>query len=222
MHGIKYSTFINGLKKVNLNLNRKVLADLAAQEPESFKEIVTKKLELVKTNSRMKDYDQLFQSALIDVEKSEDLKNFEEFRVRYFGKNGIISKELKSLSSLSEEDKKKSGKQLNTFKSNFFNSINKKIDLEQQLIDQQLKSEFIDSSLPTRESRDVQAKLHPISFTINEIYSILNEMGLSYEEGPDVENDFYNFTALNIPKNHPARQMHDTFYLESIDKKIMF
>ena len=168
----------------------------------------------------MKDYDQLFQSALIDVEKSEDLKTLEEFRVRYFGKNGIISKELKSLSSLSEEDKKKFGKQLNTFKSNFFNSINKKkIDLEQQLIDQQLKSEFIDSSLPTRESRDVQAKLHPISFTINEIYSILNEMGLSYEEGPDVENDFYNFTALNIPKNHPARQMHDTFYLESIDKK---
>ena len=108
----------------------------------------------------MKDYDQLFQSALIDVEKSEDLKTLEEFRIKYFGKNGIISKELKSLTSLNEEDKKNFGKKLNTFKSNFFSSINKKkTDLEEQLIDQQLKSEFIDSTLPTRESRDVQAKL---------------------------------------------------------------
>ena len=74
----------------------------------------------------MKDYDQLFQSALIDVEKSEDLKTLEEFRVKYFGKNGIISKELKSLSSLTVEDKKNFGKKLNTFKSNFFNIINKK------------------------------------------------------------------------------------------------
>ena len=67
--------------------------------------------------------------------------------------------------------------------------------------------------MPPRENSLYNSKIHPITHTINEIVSILGAMGLTYEEGPDIEDDFHNFTALNIPENHPARQMHDTFYL---------
>ena len=73
----------------------------------------------------------------------------------------------------------------------------------------------IDITLPARDENLLEAKIHPISHTINEIISIFGAMGLKYQEGPDIENDFYNFSALNIPKNHPARQMHDTFYVDS-------
>ena len=69
--------------------------------------------------------------------------------------------------------------------------------------------------MPARENNYFEAKIHPINQTINEIVSILGSMGLTYEEGPDIEDDFHNFSALNIPEDHPARQMHDTFYLNS-------
>ena len=81
------------------------------------------------------------------------------------------------------------------------------------IIDEKLKDENVDISLPPREKSAYDSKIHPITHTINEIVSILGAMGLTYEEGPDIEDDFHNFTALNIPENHPARQMHDTFYL---------
>ena len=70
-------------------------------------------------------------------------------------------------------------------------------------------------SLPAREFNFIEAKIHPISHTTNEVVNILGDMGLTYEEGPDIEDDFHNFSALNIPENHPARQMHDTFYIKN-------
>ncbi len=162
----------------------------------------------------MENYDQLIQSAMVEVDSSNSIESLENIRIKYFGKNGIVSQELKKISKLNDEKKRKIGKELNEFKSTFFKNVElKKVRIRKQEISEQLKKESIDISLPPRSSSFIEAKIHPITQTTNEIVSILGSMGLSYEEGPDVEDDFHNFTALNIPKNHPARQMHDTFYV---------
>ncbi len=166
------------------------------------------------------NYDQLIQSALNEVEKAESSKSLEQIRVKYFGKNGIVTKELKSISLLPVHEKKKLGVKLNNLKKLFFTSIDSrknKIFLKE--VDYELKKDSIDSSLPERNQNVNQAKVHPINQIINEITSILGDLGLVYEEGPDVEDDFHNFSALNIPENHPARQMHDTFYLNDQNKE---
>ena len=159
---------------------------------------------------------QLTRSALNDIDDCNEAENLESVRVKYFGKNGIVTLELKSLSSLSSDEKKKVGQSLNLLKKNFFEKFEiKKKKIESKSINEKLKEENVDTSLPTRELFKLTSKIHPITHTINEIVSILGSMGLSYEEGPDIEDDFHNFTALNIPENHPARQMHDTFYINN-------
>ena len=159
---------------------------------------------------------QLTRSALNDIDDCNEAENLESVRVKYFGKNGIVTLELKSLSSLSSDEKKKVGQSLNLLKKNFFEKFEiKKKEIESKNINEKLKEENVDTSLPTRELFKLTSKIHPITHTINEIVSILGSMGLSYEEGPDIEDDFHNFTALNIPENHPARQMHDTFYINN-------
>ncbi len=159
---------------------------------------------------------QLTRSALNDIDDCNEAENLESVRVKYFGKNGIVTLELKSLSSLSSDEKKKVGQSLNLLKKNFFEKFEiKKKEIESKSINEKLKEENVDTSLPTRELFKLTSKIHPITHTINEIVSIFGSMGLSYEEGPDIEDDFHNFTALNIPENHPARQMHDTFYINN-------
>ena len=163
----------------------------------------------------MSNSDQLIQSVLDEVAACLKLTDLENIRVKYLGKTGLVTEELKNLSNLSIEEKKIQGKALNNIKLKIIESIEtKKEELETHQLDIKLSKEFIDCTLPIRNNSLSEAKIHPITQTINEIVSILGEMGLRYEEGPDVENDFNNFTALNIPKNHPARQMHDTFYLK--------
>ena len=170
----------------------------------------------------MTNYDQLIDLALVELESCETLEILEKVRVKYFGKNGEVTDILKSLSNLSETEKKDVGKKINLFKQNFFQKLEKKkIEIEQIKIEEKLQKEQIDISLPTREEERFDSKIHPITHTVNEIISILGNMGLNYEEGPDIENDFYNFTALNIPKNHPAREMHDTFYIENNSEKLV-
>ena len=163
----------------------------------------------------MSNSDQLIQSVLDEVTACQELTDLENIRVKYLGKTGLVTEELKNLSKLSIEEKKIRGKALNNIKLKTIESIEtKKEELETHHLNIKLSKEFIDCTLPVRNNSSSEAKIHPITQTINEIVSILGEMGLKYEEGPDVENDFNNFTALNIPKNHPARQMHDTFYLK--------
>ena len=160
--------------------------------------------------------DKLIQSALNEVEECSSVECLEGKRVKFFGKNGLITKELKSLSKLPLEQKKDLGEKLNKFKNQFFLIVeHKKSIIESKEINLKLARDFLDSSLPARENNYFEAKIHPINQTINEIVSILGSMGLTYEEGPDIEDDFHNFSALNIPEDHPARQMHDTFYLKS-------
>ena len=124
---------------------------------------------------------------------------------------------MKSLSSLSIDEKKIKGQELNTFKSFFEKEIqNKRNEIKTSSINEKLRKENIDATLPPRNFET--GRLHPISQTTYKIIEIFGNMGFSVKSGPDIETDFNNFTALNIPDHHPAREMQDTFYL---DKKVL-
>ena len=130
-----------------------------------------------------------------------------------FGKNGLISSQFKTLSSLDENKRKQFASELNKIKDELQNIISEKLkELELKKINEKLENEKIDITLPVRPI--VRGKIHPVSQTIDEISSIFSEIGFSVEEGPDIENQYNNFTALNTPDYHPARDMHDTFYLD--------
>ena len=157
-----------------------------------------------------KEISKIFKS----VSSIEDL---EKLRLQYLGKKGFVSLEMKSLASLSIEEKKIKGQELNNFKSFFENELkNKKNEIEKLFFNEKLKKEKIDTSLPPRNFNS--GKIHPISQTIYKVIDIFGSMGFSVKSGPDIETDFNNFTALNIPDHHPAREMQDTFY---IDDKVL-
>jgi len=156
-------------------------------------------------------------NAKIDQIKSKD--ELQILKTEFFGKNGQITSQFKNLGSLSPEKKKKFASELNKLKDSLSNQIEKKhLEIETQEINNKLKDEKIDVTLPIRPFR--QGKIHPVSQVIDEISSIFSEIGFSVAEGPDVETEYNNFTALNTPEDHPARDMHDTFYLQE-DKKIL-
>ena len=158
----------------------------------------------------------VFSEKLKTIKSKLELQNL---KTEFFGKSGEITNQFKKLASLSSEEKKQFASSLNKLKSNLTNLINKKfIEFESQEINKKLKDEKIDISLPIRPF--TQGKIHPVSQVIDEISSIFSEIGFSIAEGPDVETEYNNFTALNTPENHPARDMHDTFYLEE-NKKLL-
>ncbi len=136
-----------------------------------------------------------------------------EIKTELFGKNGLISSKFKTIGSISETERKKFASDLNQVKDELQNLITSKISkIEGKKINEKLEKEKVDITLPERPF--VRGKIHPVSQVIDEISSIFSEIGFSVEEGPDVENEYNNFTALNTPDNHPARDMHDTFYLD--------
>ena len=137
-----------------------------------------------------------------------------------FGKSGIISLEFKNIGQINESEKKKFASDLNEIKNILQHKIESKTNEIQELeINKKLNEEKIDVTLPSRPY--LRGKIHPVSQTIDEISSIFSEIGFSVEEGPDVENEYNNFTALNTPDNHPARDMHDTFYLDKNKQKLL-
>jgi len=150
------------------------------------------------------------------ISKIEKIKNpldLDNIKTEIFGKNGFLTLEFKKLGNLPAEEKKIIALQLNKAKEDLIDFINKKtLDLSNKEIDQKLKNEKIDITLPGRTY--FTGKIHPISQVIDEVTSIFAEIGFSVEEGPDVESEYYNFSALNTPENHPARDMQDTFYLD--------
>ena len=160
----------------------------------------------------------LDKSAILEqIQQASSLDEIERLRIYYLGKKGLISSEMKSLSSLSIEEKKIKGQELNTFKSLFEKEVlSKKNDLENKVLNEKLDKEKIDVTLPPRDFST--GKIHPISQTIYKVIEIFGSMGFSVKSGPDIESDFNNFTALNIPDHHPAREMQDTFY---VDDKVL-
>ncbi len=157
------------------------------------------------------------QIILEELKLISSIDSLEALRIKYLGKKGLLSLEMKSLSSLSIDEKKIKGQELNTFKSFFEKEIqNKRSEIETSSINEKLRKENIDATLPPRNFET--GRLHPISQTTYKIIEIFGNMGFSVKSGPDIETDFNNFTALNIPDHHPAREMQDTFYLE---KKVL-
>jgi phenylalanyl-tRNA synthetase alpha chain len=140
------------------------------------------------------------------------LDQLENLRVEALGKKGEVTNLMKTLGSLSPEERKNAGQSLNQLKDALTEAIEaRKSALQDEALNQRLKTETLDMTLPARP--EPEGRLHPISQTIDEIVAIFGEMGFQVAEGPDIEDDFKNFTALNMPPDHPARQMQDTFYL---------
>jgi len=168
----------------------------------------------------MSDLKKIKEEYLSKLNKSLNLVEINQIKSDLFGKNGLISSQFKKIGSIEETERKKFASDLNLIKDELQVLINSKInEIENANINEKLEKEKIDITLPERPF--VRGKIHPVSQTIDEISSIFSEIGFSVEEGPDVENEHNNFTALNTPDNHPARDMHDTFYLDEKKEKLL-
>lgn len=156
------------------------------------------------------------QEALQRIDSASDLSVLEDIRIAYLGKKGQISHHLQQLGSLPPEERKALGATANAIKERLTDAITtKKQALEAAALQEALAKETVDVTLPVRPC--TVGSLHPISQVIEECVAIFGAMGFEMKEGPDIEDDFHNFTALNVPEHHPARQMQDTFYLQATD-----
>ena len=161
----------------------------------------------------MSDLKNIHKEYTTKLKEKLSLDQINQIKSDLFGKNGLISSQFKTLGSLDENKRKQFASELNKIKDELLITISEKLkELELKKINEKLENEKIDITLPERPI--VRGKIHPVSQTIDEISSIFSEIGFSVEEGPDIENQYNNFTALNTPDYHPARDMHDTFYLD--------
>ncbi|MDA1284720.1 MAG: phenylalanine--tRNA ligase subunit alpha [Proteobacteria bacterium] len=168
----------------------------------------------------MSDIKKIREEFLSKLKDNLDLSEVNQIKTDLFGKNGLISSQFKKMNLIAEVEKKNFASNLNIIKDELQKLIISKInEIEISQINKKLDKEKIDITLPERPF--VPGKIHPISQTIDEISSIFSEIGFSVEEGPDVENEYNNFTALNTPENHPARDMHDTFYLDENKERLL-
>ncbi|CAA7621326.1 phenylalanine tRNA synthetase, alpha subunit [Candidatus Terasakiella magnetica] len=159
----------------------------------------------------MQDLDRIRSEALAEIAASQSLEQLDAVRVAALGKKGSITGLMKSLGAMSAEDRKAAGAMLNAARDEVSAALDTaKAVLEAGALDSRLARERIDVTLSARP--ETQGRIHPISQVMDEMSAIFAQMGFEVAEGPDIEDDFHNFTALNIPQEHPARQMHDTFY----------
>jgi phenylalanyl-tRNA synthetase alpha chain len=136
-------------------------------------------------------------------------------RVAALGKKGSVSALLATLGSMAPEDRKSAGPAINGLKNDIAALIEARSEaLKGAALEARLKAETVDVTLPLRPAPTARGRIHPISQTIDEITAIFSDMGFSIAEGPDIETDYFNFTALNFPEGHPAREMHDTFFMK--------
>ncbi len=164
----------------------------------------------------MSDTEQLKSEALGAIEGADSLDALEGLRVGYLGKQGSISALMKTLGQMSPEEKKVQGPLLNGLRNDVAEAIaTRKAKLETAALNAQLASERMDMSLPGPET--AKGSVHPVSQVMEELAEIFADMGFAVAEGPEIEDDWRNFTALNIPETHPARAMHDTFYFPDKD-----
>ncbi len=160
----------------------------------------------------MQDTDTLRNDLLSQIAAASDAAALEQIRVSALGKKGVISELMRGLGQMSPDERKAAGPALNRLKDDVDGALRSaKEKLDEAALDARLAGERIDVTLPMLP--EARGTIHPVSQVIDEVTEIFAQMGFSVAEGPDIEEDFYNFTALNIPPEHPARQMHDTFYL---------
>ncbi|WP_237058466.1 phenylalanine--tRNA ligase subunit alpha [Microbulbifer sediminum] len=161
----------------------------------------------------MQDLQSLTEQALDAVAKAEDLAGLDQVRVDYLGKKGQLTALLKGLGKLSAEERPAAGARINEAKQQVQEQINaRRIALEEAAINAKLAAETIDVTLPGRG--EAPGNAHPVTRTLRRIEKLFVRLGFAVEEGPEIEDDYHNFEALNIPAHHPARAMHDTFYID--------
>ena len=161
-----------------------------------------------------KSLSELTRQAKEDISNCSSLKELDSVRVFYLGKKGKVSLELKSLSKLDPKERSQFGKQINEIKKTLQEKISlKKTELNTQKIKASIEQAAIDITLPGKTSSI--GNIHPLSITLNQIEKIFINAGFLVDDGPEIEDEYHNFTALNIPGNHPARAMHDTFYFNN-------
>jgi phenylalanyl-tRNA synthetase alpha chain len=156
----------------------------------------------------------LERDLLTQVERAADEAALEAVRVSALGKKGAVSDLLKTLGAMTPEERKEKGPLIHGLRDKVQTAIaSKKEALAESALAQRLAAERVDVTLPVREGPETRGRIHPISQVIDELTAIFADMGFAVAEGPDIETDYYNFTALNFPAGHPAREMHDTFFL---------
>ena len=149
-----------------------------------------------------------------DIEAASDLKTLDDIRVSALGKKGEVSLKMRELGKMSPEERQVMGPALNGLKDRLNTAIEaRKTALEDAALDAALATERVDISMPA--AREAKGSLHPVAQVMEELAVIFADMGFAVAEGPDVEDDFHNFTALNFPPDHPARDTHDTFFMKA-------
>jgi len=161
----------------------------------------------------MKDkLDSIKCAALDIIERAENTSQLNDARVKYLGKSGEISLLMRDMATVPKEERPAMGKLVNELRAAVENALNAKTELISQLeLDRRLKEEAIDVTMPTKSKRT--GTLHPLTLITQELIEIFANMGFSVTEGPEIESDLFNFQLLNIPKDHPSRDMQDTFYV---------
>ena len=163
----------------------------------------------------MENLEQLASQAKVAIEQAQAVTALDDVRVEYLGKKGQITQLLKGLGKLSAEERPKAGATINVVKQELQDLIAvRKSALEGAAIAEQLAEQTIDVSLPGRGQET--AGLHPVTRVIERIEDFFSGIGFDVVEGPEIEDDYHNFEALNIPAHHPARAMHDTFYIDDV------
>ncbi|MGU9956811.1 MAG: phenylalanine--tRNA ligase subunit alpha [Arenicellales bacterium WSBS_2016_MAG_OTU3] len=151
--------------------------------------------------------------ALQAIAKADDAQELDAVRVQYLGKKGELTLQLKQIGSVAPEQRRELGQSINAVKSQVEQSLNERREtLDESALAEKLNTQKIDVTLPGRNAGT--GGLHPLTRTIQRIEEIFSGIGFDIADGPEIENDYYNFEALNIPKNHPARAMQDTFYID--------
>ncbi|NKI99823.1 phenylalanine--tRNA ligase subunit alpha [Novosphingobium sp. SG707] len=159
------------------------------------------------------DYESLGAQALDSIAKAQDLDALEALRVAFLGKQGSISGLLKTLGGMSPEERQTTGPKIHALREGVTNALaDKKAALEAAALEAKLAAETVDLTLPAPES--ARGSVHPVSQVMDELAEIFADLGFAVATGPEIEDDWHNFTALNMPESHPARAMHDTFYID--------
>ena len=160
----------------------------------------------------MKEWEDQKTKLVASIHSASTLDELEDIRITALGKKGTITGLMKSLGSLDPDKRKEAGQLLNAIKEEVASAIDvRKVTMEDAALETQLHRDRVDVTLPVRP--ETNGSIHPITQTIDELTAIFCEMGFTVADGPHIESDYYNFSALNIPPEHPARQEQDTFYL---------
>ena len=162
----------------------------------------------------MKNLEEIIAEATGLMDSTEDINELENVKARYLGKNGVLTELLKGLGKVPAEQRPTMGSRINDAKSIVETTLrNRRFAIQKKELDAKLAEEALDITLPGRGNG--AGGLHPVTLTMQRIEALFHSIGFSVASGPEIETDFYNFTALNIPENHPARAMHDTFYVDN-------